>query len=158
MAMGSRDTIYADRDIHDRAWVMVDYDNGVQASLGMSLFFHREEQLELGAVGSAGKLTCTLPEDRLVLDTLAGRSMRDFSTSHLDVGGFAHGGEVEQQLAFIHSIRSGQPPLVDVEAARWSHAISLAAEAAIRTGLPMTIAPSGLSEAYASRRRQRPRL
>jgi predicted dehydrogenase len=145
MAMGSRDTIYADRDIHDRAWVMVEYDNGIQASLGLSLFFDREEQLELGAVGSAGKLTCTIPDKRLVLDTPAGRSMPDLSTSHRDVGGYAHGGEVEQQLAFIHSIRTGQPALVDVEVARWSHAVSLAAEAGIRSGLPVTIDPSGTS-------------
>ena len=61
MAMGSHDTIYADRDIHDRAWVMVEYANGVQASLGLALFFDRQEQLELGVLGSGGKLTCRVP-------------------------------------------------------------------------------------------------
>jgi myo-inositol 2-dehydrogenase / D-chiro-inositol 1-dehydrogenase len=138
MAMGSRDTIYADRDILDRAWVMVEYENGVQASLGIALFFERE-QLELGALGAAGKLTATVPDGQLVLDVPGGRSLMSFAQP----ADFAHAGELEQQLAFIHSIRTGQPPLVNIEAARWSHAIALAAEAAILTGLPVTIDASG---------------
>jgi hypothetical protein len=139
MAMGSRDTIYADRDILDRAWVMVEYANGIQASLGLALFFEREEQLELGALGSVGKLTGTIPDGQLVLDSPSGRSTRTFPRA-VD---FAHGGEVEQQRAFIHSIRTGQPPLVDIAAARWSHAVSLAAEQAIRSGLPVIIDAPG---------------
>jgi hypothetical protein len=141
MGMGRRDSIYAQRDILDRAWVSVEYANGVQAALGVCMFFEPEEQLELGVLGTAGKATCRIPERRLELDTRAGRSLRDFAAS--DVGGFAHGGEIEQQVAFVDAIRNGRPQITDVSAARWSIAVSLAAEAAISTGSIVSLAPTG---------------
>jgi predicted dehydrogenase len=133
-AVGDSATIYADRDILDRAWVTVEYANRVQASLGVALFFDREEQLEIGVLGSRGKLVASLPRNSLVLDMPDGSRSFSFTEPSPKPEGFAHAGEVEQQLAFIHSIRTGAPPSPDVEAARWSHAVSLAAEAAVATG------------------------
>jgi len=139
LGMGSSDTIYAERDILDRAWVSVEYANGVQASLGVALFFDREEQLELGVLGTRGKLVASLPRNCLILDTPEGSQSFTFSEPTPKVEGFAHAGEVEQQLAFVHSIRTGTPASPDARTAKWSHAVSLAAEAAVRTGRAVSI-------------------
>jgi myo-inositol 2-dehydrogenase / D-chiro-inositol 1-dehydrogenase len=134
-AVGSNDTLYADREMLDRAWVTVEYASGAQASLGLALFFGHEEQLEVGVLGTDGKLTANEPPGSLMLESTPRQKREQFPTP----AGFAHGGEVEQQRAFARSIRTGEPPLADVEAAKWSHAVSLAAQLSIERGQPVGI-------------------
>ncbi len=134
-AVGSNDTLYADRGMLDRAWVTLEYASGAQASLGLSLFFDRQEQLQLGVVGTRGKLTVDEPPGALVLESLQQRLVEEYPTPE----GFAHGGEIEQQRAFLHSIRNGERLVADVESAKWSHVVSLAAELSVQRGLPVAI-------------------
>jgi predicted dehydrogenase len=146
-AVGRNDTIYGDHDILDRAWVIVEYVSGLQASLGLCLFFPRHK-LDLGFVGTDGSVDCLdafTDDERTVVTSAGGESVRRYRADcrGYDSGGYDHPGEIEQQLAFIHSIRTGEPPLTDAEAAKWSQAVSLAAEEAVRMGSVVRIGPDG---------------
>lgn len=130
-AFGGNDVVYKDENVLDNAWVLVEYANGVRANLGLSLF-QKEHYLEIGLLGSEGSAVCYSPNERLEWKGKSGEH-------HIDYGpladtGFEHGGEVEQHLAFVDSIRSGTPPIASLDSIRDSHLICLAADASIRSG------------------------
>jgi predicted dehydrogenase len=143
-AVGSNDTIYRQRDILDRAWVTVEYLNGMHGNLGLCLFYPKE-RLEIGFLGTDGSIECFAAEGKTVVATRNEETIRRYPAAGRDRerSGYEHPGEVEQQLAFIRSIRNDELPLVDGEAAKWSQVVSLAAEQAVRSGSIVSIGPEG---------------
>jgi predicted dehydrogenase len=142
-AVGSNDTIYRQRDILDRAWVTVEYLDGMHGNLGLCLFYPRE-RLEIGFLGSDGSIECFAAEGKTAVATRNDETVRRYpSGQDREHAGYEHPGEAEQQFAFIRSIRTGEPPLADGEAAKWSQIVSLAAEQAVRSGSVVTIRPDG---------------
>jgi len=135
-------------DILDNAMVIVDYASGCRASLDLCMFAEssRNEQ-ELVAVGTGGKLECTVPEGTLVT---GGREFRKFEveTIPLDprVGyqGFHHGASFLEHLDFLAAIREGRPADVTVRDGLRSVAIGLAAHRSIETGAPVSMAALGV--------------
>ncbi|GBF77094.1 hypothetical protein PA598K_05618 [Paenibacillus sp. 598K] len=123
--------------IVDHAWVMVDYDNGSKANLGLCMYLQprnlMEEGLEFGLIGSNGA-QMQAKKDK----TIHIYGGEDYTKEHIDVdvrsdsiaGG--HTGGQTQRKEFIASIRSGQQPVASAGVGREALLVALAAEKSIR--------------------------
>ena len=152
-----RDERYAGRtpDIIDNALVIVDFENGVRASLELCMFAEgAEPQEQITAIGDRGKLDAYIPgPDRFWPD--AGErhakvvfSPRDQSAPQTDVvavdaalaaAGDHHGSTYYQHVRFAQTLMSNAP--VEVTAADGAIAVMMgaAAQESIRTGQAVDI-------------------
>jgi predicted dehydrogenase len=137
-------------DILDNAYVIVDYDNGVRASLDLCMFAEggRNEQ-EIVAVGSQGKAEAALPGDGMVhVGRRADRSVRtvaanmDTSVAH---AGFHFGASYIEVARYCDAVRNGARPDVDVNDGLWSVAVGAAAHRSIDEGRPVSLSEFGLT-------------
>ena len=137
-------------DILDNAYVIVDYANGVRASLDLCMFAEggRNEQ-EIVAVGSQGKAEAALPGDGMVhVGRRADRSVRtvvasmDASVAH---AGFHFGASYIEVARFCDAVRNGARPDVDVNDGLWSVAVGAAAHRSIDEGRPVSLSEFGLN-------------
>ncbi|MEY3618822.1 MAG: scyllo-inositol 2-dehydrogenase [Actinomycetota bacterium] len=136
-------------DILDNALVIVDYDNGVRASLDLCMFAEagRNEQ-EIVAVGSRGKVETALPGDGHVhVGTRADRTVRslpaamDSSVAH---AGFHFGASYVEVARFCDAVRVGTGAEVTVNDGLWSVVVGAAAHRSIDEGRPVSISEFGL--------------
>lgn len=143
-AKGSNDTIYPNKTILDRAWVIVEYENGLQANLGLCLFhpFHR---LEIGIIGTNGSIEYDSRKEIVTVSKKMKESIHYYKvdSSGVDNGEFDHPGEVEQIRAFLNSINTGNQAEVSSEVILWSHIISFAAEKSVQIGKQVIIQEDG---------------
>ena len=155
-ASGAQDVNHLDEvydgersDILDNAYVIVDYDNGVRASLDLCMFAEagRNEQ-EIVAVGSRGKAETALPGDGLVhVGRRADRSVRsvpaamDPSVAH---AGFHFGASYVEVARFCDAVRDGTGAEVSVSDGLWSVAVGAAAHRSIDEGRPVMLSEFGL--------------
>ena len=137
-------------DILDNAFVIVDYDNGVRASLDLCMFAEagRNEQ-EIVAVGSRGKAETALPGDGLVhVGARADRSVwsmaatMDSSVAH---AGFHFGASYVEVARFCDAVRDGTRAEVSVNDGLWSVVVGVAAHRSIDEGRPVSISEFGLN-------------
>ena len=134
-AVGENDTIYSDKTILDRAWVIVEYENRMSAQLGLCLFYHRKT-LQLGLLGTEGSVQIDGIEKVVDIESRF-RSIRwSYNADGMgtSAGNFEHPGEVEQQVAFAEAVRTGCSPVANLTVARGAHVLSAAAEQAVETG------------------------
>ena len=131
-------------DILDNAFVIVDYANGVRASLDLCMFAEggRNEQ-ELVAVGSSAKVETAVPGDgRVHIGRRFGGGREEIdapmdpSVTH---AGFHHGASFIEVARFCDAVRRGTPPEVTVEDGLWSVAVGAAAHRSIDEGRPVTL-------------------
>lgn len=150
-ASGSQDVNHLDEeyagekpDILDNAFVVVDYDNGIRASLDLCMFAEasRNEQ-EISVVGTLGKAETALPGDGLVhVGRREDRSVNsvpapiDASVNHV---GFHFGASFVEVSKFCDAIRSGAAPDVDVRDGLRSVVVGIAAHRSIDEGRPVEI-------------------
>ncbi|MDA8228223.1 MAG: Gfo/Idh/MocA family oxidoreductase [Desulfitobacterium hafniense] len=131
-AFGGNEVIYKEQEVIDNGWAIVEYENGARASLGVCMFRHFGFDLQMGVMGELGTLEGHVPD--LYLELKTARMQATYKFDNYFAKGFEHGGEVEQHLSFVESIRTGKPTSAGIEAARWSHLIALAAEKSVKTG------------------------
>ncbi len=132
-------------DVLDNAYVIVEYDNGVRASLDLCMFAEgSEHQEELAVVGHLGKVEAFLPSGELRVGRRRGgragvRSeiVQDGRVAH---EGFHHGSSYLEHLDFLRAIRTGGPPTVGVEEGLASVAVGVAAHRSIDEGHVVTMA------------------
>lgn len=131
-------------DILDNAFVIVDYDNGIRASLDLCMFAEasRNEQ-EISVVGTLGKAETALPGDGHVhVGRRQDRSLNsvpapiDESVNHV---GFHFGASFVEVSKFCDAIRTGSPPDVDVRDGLQSVLLGVAAHRSIDEGRPVAI-------------------
>jgi predicted dehydrogenase len=150
-ASGSQDVNHLDEeyggekpDILDNAFVIVDYDNGIRASLDLCMFAEasRNEQ-EISVVGTLGKAETALAGDGLVhIGRRHDRSMNavpapiDESVKHV---GFHFGASFIEVSKFCDAVRSGSAPDVDVRDGLRSVLVGVAAHRSIDEGRPVAI-------------------
>jgi len=123
-------------DILDNALVIVEYDNGVRASLDLCMFAEgSRNQEELSVVGDAGKVEAFVPSGILRTGTrTAGRSgvtetvVVDERVAH---EGFHHGASYLEHLAFLDAVRTGGRADVSLEDGLISVAVGIAAHRSI---------------------------
>jgi len=156
MASGGQDVNHLDEvydgrrsDILDNAFVIVDYANGVRASLDLCMFAEasRQEQ-EIRVVGSLGKVEADVPGDGSIhVGRRADRSVQavpvplDLSVAHV---GFHFGASFIEVARFCDAVRGGSAAEVDVRDGLWSVVVGAAAHRAIDERRPVEIAEFGL--------------
>lgn len=131
--------VVSSTSIVDHAWVIVEYENGSKANLGLCMYLkprnRMEEGLEIGLLGSNGGQMIAKRDK--IIDIFA---PTDLSKDHIDfeqatdsVNG-GHMGSQRQRYEFLHSVRSGVPPYASGEIGRQSLLVALAAEKSIKEG------------------------
>lgn len=150
-ASGAQDVNHLDEeyggeksDILDNAFVVVDYDNGIRASLDLCMFAEasRNEQ-EISVAGSFGKAETSLPGDGLVhVGRRRDRSLTavpapiDPAVNHV---GFHFGASFIEVSRFCDAVRNGARPEVNVWDGLRSVLIGVAAHRSIDEGRPIAI-------------------
>lgn len=143
MASGAQDVNHLDEryggeapDILDNAFVIVDFENGVRASLDLCMFAEASaNEQEISVVGSAGKIEAFLPSS-LVRISRRSDGYGSFTESvepQLANGrrGMHHGATRAAHLAMQRSIRQGTAAVVDTDAGMWAVAVGQAAQVSI---------------------------
>ena len=120
-------------DIWDNALVVVEYANGVRASLDLCMFAEGSvNQEELSVVGDVGKAEAFLPSGvlRTGLRTgwHAGVSERMVTDGRVGHEGYHHGSSYLEHLAFLDAVRSGGPAAVSPADGLASVALGVAAQ------------------------------
>jgi len=145
------DEVYDGRrsDILDNAFVIIDYANGVRASLDLCMFAEasRQEQ-EIRVVGARGKVEADEPGDGSVyVGRRSDRSVTaipvplDPSVAHV---GFHFGASFIEVARFCEAVRRGSSPDVDVRDGLWSVVVGAAAHRSIDERRPVEITEFGL--------------
>ena len=146
MASGAQDVNHLDEvydgevpDIIDNALVIVDYDNGVRASLDLCMFAEASTSSEeLSVVGEVGKAEAFLPSKEVRFGRRdAGRegiSSEIVTDERVRWEGFHHGSSYLEHLDFLEACRSGSAPAVSLEDGLWSVAVGVAAQRSIAEG------------------------
>lgn len=132
-------------DIIDNALVIVEYDNGVRASLDLCMFAEGSvNSEELSVVGDTGKVEAFLPSCEVRIGQRAPfrgpvstEIVHDDRVAH---EGFHHGSSYLEHVDFLAAIRTGGQPTVDVEAGLASVAVGVAAHESIVTGAVVELA------------------
>jgi predicted dehydrogenase len=123
-------------DILDNALVIVEYDNGVRASLDLCMFAEASRnQEELAVVGDLGKIEAFLPSGivRTGLRSTGARGVTEEVAVDGRVAheGFHHGSSYLEHLAFLEAVRSGGPARVGPVDGLLSVALGVAAQVSI---------------------------
>ena len=119
----------------DNAWVVVEYEKGIRACLGLCLFTPIED-LAFGAIGDQGRIESYYPtrmEHRLFTRCGQYRASGCEIRNHERPPG-GHIGVVEELDAFADAIRSQANVFADGYVGRQAVLLGLAAEASIDTG------------------------
>ena len=151
LASGGQDVNHLDErydggrpDILDNALVIVEYDNGVRASLDLCMFAEgSRNQEELSVVGDTGKVEAFLPSGILRTGDRVGwsagvteRVVVDGRVAH---EGFHHGASYLEHLDFLHAVRTGGRPTVSLEDGLSSVAVGIAAQRSIAERRAVTL-------------------
>jgi predicted dehydrogenase len=122
-------------DIFDNGWVIIEYENGAKGMLGLCMFGGRQP-LAVNVLGETGQMQGTY-----VAQTIEYIKLGEPGSETIDAGKdnehpeLSHGGGVYfEHLAFIDSIRNRTQPLTDINVAKWSTLVGLAAEESARNG------------------------
>ncbi len=120
-------------DIFDNGWVIIEYENGAKGMLGLCMFSHHP--LSVGVVGDGGKMEGFFAAQKI------SHNKRGEKTTEIEMkegnkfSHLSHGGGVYfEHLAFIDNVRNGLTPLTDINVAKWSTLVGLAAEESARNG------------------------
>ena len=124
-------------DIIDNAFVIVEFDNGVRASLDLCMFAEGTvNNEELCVVGDQGKVEAFLPSGTLRLAQRSGWSKSVLeSVVHDDrvlVEGFHHGASFLEHLDLLDAVRNSTRALVNAEDGYWSVVMGAAAQLALQ--------------------------
>lgn len=143
MASGAQDVNHLDEryggekpDILDNAFVIVEFENGIRASLDLCMFADASaNEQEISVVGSAGKIEAFLPS-AIVRHSRRSDGYGTFTQSiepQLANGrpGMHHGATRAAHLAMQQAIRQGAAAVVDTDAGMWAVAVGQAAQVSI---------------------------
>lgn len=140
MAQGGRNVLL-DREVHDNAQVLVEYEGGKRATLEVCLFAPYGGDCEVGIAGDLGRIdtrnqALSLVHHRFDLPDRTEMRIADApeDANFTDGAGRVDRGIRGELEAFAHSCRTGTRPMNDGPSARLSVALCLAAQESIRTG------------------------
>ena len=143
LASGAQDVNHLDEryrgevpDIIDNALVVVEYDNGVRASLDLCMFAEGSvNQEELSVVGDEGKVEAFLPSGlvRTGRRSSGGTGVVETVVTDRRVAheGYHHGSSYLEHLALLQAVRAGGPAAVTARDGLLSVALGVAAQRSI---------------------------
>ncbi len=146
MASGAMDVNHKDEryegrtpDILDNAFVIVNFEGGIRASLDLCMFAEGSvDQEALSVVGDLGKAEAFLPSSKFRFGLRSGwhagveeQVVEDASIRH---EGYHHGASYVEHVRFAEAIRSGSRPEIGLEDGLRSVAIGVAAQRSIEEG------------------------
>ena len=131
-------------DILDNAFVIVDFENGVRASLDLSMFAEGSvNNEELSIVGRSGKAEAFIPSGQVRVGQRKkwnrGVAEEIITDDRVLVEGFHHGASFLEHLDFAEAIRNQTPALVSAEDGYWSVLMGAAAHRSIDEGRVVAI-------------------
>ncbi len=146
MASGAMDVNHIDErydgrtpDILDNAFVIVEFANGMRASLDLCMFAEGSvDQEAISVVGTLGKAEAFLPSSKLRIGARTGwhqgvteQVVEDPSIGH---EGFHHGASYVEHVHFAEAIRTGGEPAIGLADGLRSVAVGVAAHRSIDEG------------------------
>ena len=152
MASGAQDVNHLDEvydgevpDIIDNALVIVEFEDGLRASLDLCMFAEASvNQEELSVVGDEGKAEAFLPskEVRVGRREQGRDGVRSAVVTDPRVRweGFHHGSSYLEHLDFLAACRAGAAPAVSLDDGLWSVAVGVAAQRSIAEGRVVELA------------------
>lgn len=133
-------------DVIDHAWVIIEYDNGTKAQLGISFFCPWGREFRVGLIGEDWKIDvyemerllyvhrdATMKEQRFPPDP-TGTMWQSASPQSSQEQGFVHSGAVQQWIEFAECIQHATEPFCNLRKARESIRLALAADQALAEG------------------------
>ncbi|HRK70271.1 MAG TPA: Gfo/Idh/MocA family oxidoreductase [Micropepsaceae bacterium] len=150
MDTNHRDERYDGRmpDIIDNAFAVVDFANGVRASLDLCMFAEgSHNQEEIAATGDQAKLEVFIPDGTLVFSPRAPKGVVRETVAVDDAvlaAGTHHGATYYQLKAFVAACLSGAPAGVSADDGMRAVAMGIAAEVSAREKRVVTMTSLGL--------------
>jgi predicted dehydrogenase len=138
--------VYKDRETIDHAGIVIDYENGVKFTFNFCLFGQGAGPVasQMVLVGTKGVME-TGGRNSILIGAAGSRNMKT-----VDPAGAAPGGVTEstpagqetstyrEYVAFAHSVRTGEKPLVNGQVGKEAIKISLLAEKSLRERRPLS--------------------
>lgn len=123
-------------DIMDNAFVIVEFANGLRASLDLCMFAEGTmNNEELSVLGDQGKVEAFLPSGTVRVgqrSRFSGGVEQSVVTNDLVlVEGFHHGASYLEHLDFLHAVKHGSPPHVTALDGYWSVLMGASAQLSI---------------------------
>lgn len=134
-AFGGNEVIYREWDILDHAWVIVEYESGARACLGLCFFIpYGNDILEMGIIGDDGKLESYATPMQIVRWKRKKPLKKVFSVYVPPrIKKESHQGAIYYEWRYFMKVIQGKAsPYPDGEIGLWSVAIPQAAEIAIQ--------------------------
>lgn len=132
---GGNEVIYQKRDILDHAWVIVEYENGARACLGLCFFSpYGNDILELGIIGDEGKMESYQTSMEIIIWKRRKPSKKVFPVyipPHIRKS--SHNGAIYYEWRhFLEAVRGAEKPYPNGEIGKWSVAVPEAAEISVK--------------------------
>lgn len=123
--------------IVDHAWVIVEYENGSKANLGLCMYLKprnlMDEGLEIGLLGSNGGQMIAKKDKTIDIFGPEDRSRDHIDLDHeSDSVNGGHTGSQRQRHAFLNSVATGEAPYANGRIGRDALLVALAAERSIK--------------------------
>ncbi len=120
------------------AWVSIQYQNGINALLGLGLFTPFFDEVKFGLNGAKGVLDASFRERKILLfepDHDSGITIPIPDSAGAPEHGFA--GARTQLEDFLRAMRENREPMNNLQTSKFSLQIALAAQRSLRTGQPV---------------------
>ena len=147
MDINHRDERYDGRtpDILDNAFVIVEFDNAMRATLDLCMFAEGSvDQEAISVIGTAGKAEAFLPSSKLRVGLRsagsAGVEERVIVDPSIRHEGYHHGASYVEHVRFADAIRTGRQPDISLADGLRSVAVGVAAQRSIAEGRFVTLA------------------
>jgi predicted dehydrogenase len=126
-----------DHDVADNAQIIIEFENGVNLSMGMNFFNSKAQDDRFWrVVGSKAELTGRLSEQIIRIDPRHDHSLENSKLYECASGGLGgHGGGDEvQMIHFLNAIIDGREAKAGLEAAYWSSILVMSAQISAEIG------------------------
>lgn len=132
MASGGSNAVYSGSGLLDNAIMVLDYDGGARACVGLSLFSAGcDDQIDFYIVGEKGVLT--VGRDTVTITPNDAPDTKITVSIRQDLADMGHGGtEFDALNAFAALVERDEVPMTDMESGILTLATSLAAERSVR--------------------------
>lgn len=123
-------------DVYDNGWVTIEYKNGARANLGLCMFCECEYDIEMGVIGEKAVMEGFFQKRKIDIREYKTNSRVTHDIKYEDrIEKLSHGGGVYfEHIAFVENIRKNKRPLTNIEVAKWSTLVGLAAEESAANG------------------------